>query len=64
MKKRSHKCSGCQYFTKWKKDSIGGGLCEYQDSRTTEDKSCKFWKVIPYNRIYINTKLKYKNNES
>jgi len=46
-------CGGCQYFRKWKKDRIGGGLCEKFDWRTKSDYggNCKGWKAIPYKRL-------------
>jgi hypothetical protein len=52
------KCGGCQHFTKWKKDSEGGGLCNLYDYRTKTDygKNCKGWKAIPYKRSKINHK--------
>lgn len=48
----SKSCGSCIYFLKWKNDSIGGGLCEYDDARVKTDygHSCKHWKGIKYKR--------------
>jgi len=55
MKKRIiryNNCGSCQYFFKFKNDSIGGGLCERLDARTKSDRrlNCKYFKRIKYNR--------------
>ena len=46
-------CGNCEYFFKWKNDSIGGGLCEFFDMRTDTNngKKCKHHKAIKYKRI-------------
>ena len=48
----SKTCGACHYFTKWKKDKIGGGLCEFCDCRTKTDlgHGCKDFKGKRYKR--------------
>ena len=49
-------CGNCEYFLKWKNDSIGGGVCEFTDARTKPDYGsyCKNRKSIKYKRSHIN----------
>ena len=46
----NHSCGGCQYWTKLRKDMLGGGLCNKFDARVSSDDSCIYWKAIPYKR--------------
>ena len=47
-----YKTCSSYYFLKWKNDSIGCGLCEYDDGRTHADNhlNCKYWKGKRYKR--------------
>lgn len=47
-------CGSCRYFSKWKNDKIGGGLCDRYDMRTESDsiygRNCPGWRGIKYRR--------------
>lgn len=52
VKPKKKSCGSCRSFTKWKNDSIGGGLCEHHDTRTKSDRGskCDDWRGIKYKR--------------
>ena len=55
---KTKNCGNCVWFTKWRNDKFGGGLCETQDRRTKSDRGhkCPYWKALKYQRpkkIYI-----------
>jgi hypothetical protein len=52
MNKPKHECGSCTWWTKWKNDELGRGLCDLLDyaTRAQDGKDCDSWKGKKYKR--------------
>ena len=49
----NRQCDGCQNWLKLKNDQHGGGICQFQDGRSSSDDSCKFFRHKPKDKGII-----------
>ena len=52
MNKPKRECGSCQYWTRWRKNMRGWGLCELLDvaGKAQYGKNCPYWKGKKYER--------------